>query len=664
MRTCLVVAICSACHLTAPAPGSTRKPAEPTTEPAPAGAAPKQPLAPGDLATWVPLDRPFLVDRLAAESNNRCAVSRAGQVACWGDLTNGQAGPVEIKAGLSTPRLLARVDGVIDVATNWFYVCVAQRPTAGNGRCFATLDVGFHVPQFPSPPEQVVPGLGSGICARMRDGKVGCIDAHGDYAAIAGIDHATQLACSNDMSPSCCAITRSGVACFGSADDQLGIAASTAAKPLARKLGAATALALDRGGACARTASGGAACWGDAEKLSRASGVRTVGVSNEGICLVLDNGTLACKSDLVPAASHAVQIARTCTVHDDGSVHCWGDNSNGQLGDGGLSASATPVRVQGLDHVVELQVAHTTACAVRANKSMYCWGTASPAELGPVSGPLVPGQYVAGCHIAGTNIECATPSLDGAWETSTIATMVRALTSAAIHRDGSVCIVDGSGHVGCRHGMADAGMDSTWRPLPAPGLVDDIQPLGVGFCARQRDGHVSCFVDHRYDNDDDFLDKPPAGQLVLVPKLDHVVQLATGQDQACAITKTGEVWCWSEHRPTPVELPALRGATAIAANHLHTCAIVHRELWCWGENMFGQLGDGTPTGLGDVVAEPVRAKLPFEPVKVGVGRDSTCALATTGEVWCWGSNEYGQLGTPRMQHSETPVRVVGFGPTP
>jgi hypothetical protein len=656
MRIYLALALV-ACHPSHGAHDSATH-AEPTAPPTETTTAPSRPASQatplGDIATWGALDRPFLVDHIDAEQGVRCAVSRAGQVACWGDLTNQQSGPVEIKAGLSTPRLLAGVDDAIDVAFNWFFVCAAQR--TGAGHCFAVKDLGFRMPQFPSPPEQLAPGLG-GICARMRDGKVGCIDTHGGYTSIAGIEHATQLACSRDMSTSCCAATPSGLACFGSGDDQLGIAASqTAAKPLARKLQAATAIALDRGGACVRTKSGAAQCWGDAEKLSRASGVRTVGVSDDGMCLVLDDGTLACKSDRIPATVHAVQIAHACTVHDDGSVRCWGDNRTAQLGDGGVTASLAPVQVPNLDNAVDLQVAHTMACAVRKTKGMRCWGVADAADLaGKVTGPLVPGQYIASCRITGTRIACTEPTLGGDWDAIAIESKVRTIKSAAIHRDGSICLVDGSGSVACRHGMADNGVDETWRPLPAPGPVEDLQPLGVGFCARQRDERVSCFVDHRYDEDDKFLDKAPTAKLVLVPKLEHVVQLATGQDQA------GEVWCWSEDHPQPIEVPALRGATAIAANHLHTCAIVRREVWCWGENDFGQLGDGHPTELADRVREPVRATLPFEAVKLGVGRDSTCALATTGHVWCWGSNVDGQLGVPHRRSSEQPLRVVGLG---
>jgi len=123
------------------------------------------------------------------------------------------------------------------------------------------------------------------------------------------------------------------------------------------------------------------------------------------------------------------------------------------------------------------------------------------------------------------------------------------------------------------------------------------------------------------------------------------------------------VWCWDTERQTKlVEMPTLHGATALAANHLHMCALVKGEAWCWGENVFGQLGDGTSTGLIERVKTPVRATLPSEAIKLGVGRDSTCALLKTSQVWCWGANDRGQLGTVHRQRSEEPLRVVGIGP--
>jgi len=128
------------------------------------------------------------------------------------------------------------------------------------------------------------------------------------------------------------------------------------------------------------------------------------------------------------------------------------------------------------------------------------------------------------------------------------------------------------------------------------------------------------------------------------------------------LTRRAEVWCWNTERGKPTRLPSLTGASFLAAGNQHQCAILRGEIWCWGSNARGQLGDGTLGSTIESVAVPVRAKATFTATKVGVGRDSTCALDDHGSVWCWGGDQNGELGQGRIVYSETPRRVVGIGP--
>ena len=103
-------------------------------------------------------------------------------------------------------------------------------------------------------------------------------------------------------------------------------------------------------------------------------------------------------------------------------------------------------------------------------------------------------------------------------------------------------------------------------------------------------------------------------------------------------------------------------ATAIAAGSFHTCALTDAGgVKCWGDNEFGQLGDGTKidrTTPVEVVglSRGVRA--------IATGEAHTCALTDTGGVKCWGWNWDGQLGdgtSGEGNDRSTPVEVVGFG---
>ena len=659
------LAVCGACSPQGGAPPRPPggAPPRPTMTPALASALPvKRPALTPGRAQWEPLpaEPPFLVDRVWSDDELRCALSRAGQVACWGRL-HGNDGPADQRAGVSTPLVLRGVDGVTDVATQWFYLCVAQRDGAGG--CFTLSDIGRPAPQFPEPPVELTTREYD-LCARMRDGNVGCVDTKGKYTPVAGIAGATSLACTYDT---CCALTaKAGVVCFGDEEQEIGIAESVEAKPIGVPLPPATAIAFNGDRACVRTHAGGAHCWGDAAKLSRPGGVRAVAAVRHDVCLLLDDGAMSCTDDSTPVSANVAHARDACVVHKDGSVSCRGENEHGELGDGHPLIVLTPQRVPRLDEVVDLRVAHTTSCAARRDGSLWCWGSAPLAAVGQLSGPLVWGQYIAGCRIVPPQtLQCTGPNLrnsDWSTEIFDMAGALPKIRGVAIHRDGSMCAVDDGGNVKCRHGMVNHGTDKRWVPLATPGRVEEIMPLATGFCARLADGRASCFIDERYDGDPKFLTGLPKATMKLVDGIRDASQLATGQNDACVLTKTAQVWCWNTDRPKPREVPALRGATWIAGNHLHLCAVVRGEVWCWGANDRGQLGDGTVSSSIERVATPVRARTSFQAVRVGVGRDSTCALDDKGQVWCWGADIRGELGQGRPLKSDTFVKVVGLGP--
>ncbi|HRE90376.1 MAG TPA: hypothetical protein PK095_14685, partial [Myxococcota bacterium] len=149
----------------------------------------------------------------------------------------------------------------------------------------------------------------------------------------------------------------------------------------------------------------------------------------------------------------------------------------------------------------------------------------------------------------------------------------------------------------------------------------------------------------------------------------------------CALTPQGTYWCWGEihslmlgvadngnwyHPPAPGVMPAgtvfsqLAGARdPYTEGHSFNCALSAPDLWCWGENTFGSLGDGTFAARG----APVRVTgLAAGAVAFGVsqGGAHVCAVvASSGRVQCWGNNSHRQLGRATPQdRSATPVTVA------
>jgi alpha-tubulin suppressor-like RCC1 family protein len=148
---------------------------------------------------------------------------------------------------------------------------------------------------------------------------------------------------------------------------------------------------------------------------------------------------------------------------------------------------------------------------------------------------------------------------------------------------------------------------------------------------------------------------------------ENVPQIAAGVAHICLLDNKGEVMCWPSWEP---EAPAnffeayhvtgLEGdVTAIAVGAYHTCALMRTgQVQCWGQNGYGQLGNGTTT---DSTA-PVHVQgLTGSILQLTAGYAHTCALMSEGEVMCWGQNTYGQLGDGTSLDRSTPVVVEGLG---
>jgi len=149
-------------------------------------------------------------------------------------------------------------------------------------------------------------------------------------------------------------------------------------------------------------------------------------------------------------------------------------------------------------------------------------------------------------------------------------------------------------------------------------------------------------------------------------------RLAVGGAHTCGV-RGGKAYCWGDNthgqcgvdsggafRPTPVEVVFTPAQTVIelTAGERHSCAITSTgAIYCWGDNGFGQLGDGGTTSSH----QPVRVSTTFPALQVGAGADHTCAVLDLGggpkKAYCWGDNTYGQLGGVPATGSATPVVV-------
>jgi alpha-tubulin suppressor-like RCC1 family protein len=112
------------------------------------------------------------------------------------------------------------------------------------------------------------------------------------------------------------------------------------------------------------------------------------------------------------------------------------------------------------------------------------------------------------------------------------------------------------------------------------------------------------------------------------------------------------------NRPFPVSVLGLTNVDAISAGEYHTCALIRGDVKCWGQNTSGQLGNGTSGGNRAVPVQVVGLSNGVE--AIALGEYHSCALLMSGGVECWGDNEFGQLGNGTKTDSPIPVAVSGL----
>jgi alpha-tubulin suppressor-like RCC1 family protein len=142
--------------------------------------------------------------------------------------------------------------------------------------------------------------------------------------------------------------------------------------------------------------------------------------------------------------------------------------------------------------------------------------------------------------------------------------------------------------------------------------------------------------------------------------------VAAGGAHSCAVTSLGDLYCWGDdtagqlgdgarEHGTGRPVHALSGVVQVDAGEAHTCAIdVRGRGYCWGDGFAGQLGDGLRAGRD----APMPLPAPVDKlVEITTGARHTCAVDGAGAAWCWGDGAHGQLGVPGVSGSATPQRV-------
>jgi alpha-tubulin suppressor-like RCC1 family protein len=350
---------------------------------------------------------------------------------------------------------------------------------------------------------------------------------------------------------------------------------------------------------------------------------------------------------------------QTCARKKDGTLWCWGSSNLGELGNGDATGySLSPVEVTALGHdVADVVAGEGRTCARKTDGTLWCWGMNFMGAVGDGSkgGVTCGGGLVCRTtpqHVAGSIGTSADQFSVGGWST------------CACSPDSSLwCwgLANWGQLGGTLSGEMCGSNTCATSPIEVTALgktVAEVAAAETYACARLKDGTVWCWG-HLLNNGS------PGGSAapVQITPVAHFTQLAGTFDYDCAVDDQGSAWCWGWGE-TPKRIAALgTDVVEVGAGASGACARTKDgSVWCWGSNAFGKLGDGT-MDFSDV---PVRVrKLRGKVVQLSVGggdRGHNCALLEDGTGWCWGRNDFGQLGDGTNEQRLEPVRVTVCDP--
>lgn len=148
-------------------------------------------------------------------------------------------------------------------------------------------------------------------------------------------------------------------------------------------------------------------------------------------------------------------------------------------------------------------------------------------------------------------------------------------------------------------------------------------------------------------------------------------KVSAGQEHNCAITSAGAAWCWGYNADyrlgdsttnlglAPVQVKGMSGISfsSISAGAQHTCALDGSgQAYCWGYNLYGQLGNNATASRRSPVAVQMPSGVSFS--AIAAAEKHTCALDTTGQAWCWGYGAEGAMGGGFSFGDSIPVQVT------
>jgi alpha-tubulin suppressor-like RCC1 family protein len=361
----------------------------------------------------------------------------------------------------------------------------------------------------------------------------------------------------------------------------------------------------------------------------------------------------------------------TCGIRAGGSAWCWGGNSFGQLGDGGVTDNLVPTVVTDGGPWSYFSLLARTTIGIKSDGSLY--GAGSPKTSSIYSPYDVTFQSDNNNDLTFASIPTALNFIKV--ESDDIGTKNCGITNdSALYCWGvarSIGLIGNSTYSFCAgypQDLTGAWMDFT----DVAAIGDDSQDTAS--CGLRQNGSIWCWGGNGYG----FL----GAGLSLSDNTFDPVQVTGGgtwrsfegseDNHVCGVKTDNTAWCWGrdlngqlgngattttdQTAPVPVDGGAVW--SVLDANGNSSCGVrLDGTLWCWGSDASEQLGNGVTAG-NQVSPTQVTDAGPWSQVAVGV--TVTCGIKTDNTAWCWGSDASGQIGNGATAGTQNaPVAVVG-----
>lgn len=457
---------------------------------------------------------------------------------------------------------------------------------------------------------------------------------------------------------------------------------------------------------CALDTAGKAWCWGYGEFGQIGNG--------------LDNTFQVPTAVTMPSGRTFVGIVAgadfTCALDQLHAVWCWGLNGVGQLGSaGGNALVPRKVGLSAGTSIMELWANEESACALDATNLLLCWGSNDPVvELAAAGAPYQPAAVsLAPIPASRTPVHlewsdshaCVLDSVGDAWcwgydkfgqlgdsparfNQDLPSLVVRSADSPRFEAIGTgeyfTCAIDAEGSTYCWGSNSSGPMGNGTYDRVATAVdvdVQDAKEITSGeyhSCVLTHSGAIACWGSNQYGqlgSGGDVADYAEP-QWVAADPLDgaNFTSVSAGAFSSCALDTLQRAWCWGADQngqlgstgPTTAFIPRrvddsqfpLGGLKALDAGQFHACAVdSNDEAWCWGDNDFGQLGDGT----SDTRLVPVKVIAPgVKFLQIAAGRSHTCAIdSATRSLYCWGKGSANGFLDEQDRHAPEILPYLG-----